>query len=530
MRIAAIVFPALFVIQGLLVAFGVYDTGRYVSHAAFVLTSIVFMGVAIASVLTPVSSRPGLYMRTWGLSAAGLALTLVTTGFATPLTIGLILMLYDAYRLLGVKGLLVSTLLMSIAVVIDIYRGLIIGDTFPVYTVLVIVGVVIVVGIILIVLRVQHIRQSILEKSVSQTQLERDRIATLMNNLTQGVMSIDSKGIVRTYNAATLNILDTNESLTGRHLDEILVVKNEDGNRIELFSTMQQHRSLIRDDLYYHYSDDVVRIEVVITPIRSSGMTRETDIDRGFLVLVRDITKQKNLDEERDEFISVVSHELRTPIAITEGTLSNIRAMLEKGVASREKIEPILQGAHEQIIFLARMVNDLSTLSRAERGIADDPEDIDIYELLTSLYAEYTPEAASHNLRFNLDVQRNVGVVRTSRLYLAELMQNLVTNALKYTDKGSVTIHAKRQGNAIIISVVDTGIGISKTDQKKIYEKFYRSEDYRTRETRGTGLGLYVASKLARKIDTKILLKSRINHGSEFSFAIPVLDEGDTND
>lgn len=525
MRIAAIIFPSLFVIQGLLVAFGIYDTGRYVNHIVFAVASVVFMGMAIASVLTPVSSKPGLYMRTWGLSTVGLILTLVTTGFATPLTIGLILMLFDAYRLLGIKGLLGSTLLMAIAVGIDIYRGLLIHDGFPVYTVLVVIGVLIVVGIILIILRVQYIRQSILERSVAQTQLERDRISTLMNNLTQGVVSIDSKGIIRTYNAATLNILDTNESLTGKHVDEVLVVKNEDGERVELFSSMKSGmHSLIRDDLYYHYSDDVVRIEVVVTPIRSSGLRRETDIDRGFLILLRDITKQKNLDEERDEFISVVSHELRTPIAITEGTLSNIRAMMEKGTASRETIEPILQGAHDQIIFLARMVNDLSTLSRAERGIADDPETINVYELITSIYSEYTSEAAAHNLKLNLDVERSVGSVRTSRLYLAELMQNFVTNALKYTDKGSVTIRAVRHRESITFSVVDTGIGISKTDQKKIYDKFYRSEDYRTRETRGTGLGLYVASKLARKIDTKIELKSRLNHGSEFSFTLPAAE------
>lgn len=521
MRIAAIIFPSLFIIQGLLVALGIFDTGRYVNHTVFVISSIAFMAVAIASVLTPIDSRPGLYMRTTLLSITGLTLTLVTTGFATPLAIGLILMLFDAYRLLGIKGLLSSTLLMAIAIGIDIYRGVLAHDSFPVYPVLVAIGVLVVFGIILIILRVQHVRQTALERSIAQAQLERDRITTLMNNLTQGVMSIDGKGIIRTYNAATLNILDTNDSLTGRHIDEVLMLKSEEGSRVELFKLMRrENRYLLRDDLYYHYSDDVVRIEVVVTPIRSSGMKRETDIDRGFLVLIRDITKQKNLDEERDEFISVVSHELRTPIAITEGTLSNIRAMLDKGIASREKIEPILVGAHEQIIFLARMVNDLSTLSRADRGIADTPEDINIHELLTSLYAEYTPEATASNLKFNLDVERARVTVRTSRLYLAELLQNLVTNAIKYTDKGSVTIRAAQQDGRVTISVIDTGIGISKTDQKKIYEKFYRSEDYRTRETRGTGLGLYVASKLARKIDTQIILKSRLNHGSDFSFSL----------
>lgn len=525
MRVAAIIFPSLFVVQGLLVAFGVIDMGRYVNHTVFVVASIAFMGLAIASVLTPVSWRAGLYMRTWLFSFVGLILTMVTTGFATPLAVGLILMLYDAYRLLGVKGLLVSTLMMAVAIGIDIYRGLLIGDTFPVYPMLVAVGVLVVTGVILMILRVQHIRQSALEKSMSQAQLERDRINTLMNNLAQGVLSVDNKGIIRTYNAATLNILDTNESLIGKHIDEVLDVKNEEGKRVQLFSLMRREkRYLQRDDLYYHYSDDVVRIEIVVTPIRSSGLQREIDIDKGFLLLLRDITKQKNLDDERDEFISVVSHELRTPITITEGTLSNIRAIIEKGTMSKEKVEPALQAAHEQIIFLAKMVNDLSTLSRADRGLADTPENIDINELLTSLYNEYSDQVASHSLNFNLDVQHKIGEVHASRLYLAELLQNLITNAIKYTTKGSVTIRAKKVAGRVTISIVDTGIGISKADQKKIYDKFYRSEDYRTRETRGTGLGLYVASKLARKIDTSIKLKSRLNYGSEFSFTLPLID------
>lgn len=527
MRIAAIIFPSLFVIQGLLVSFGIIDNGRYIGHVPFAISAATFMLIAVVSVSMPISYRPGLYIRTWLFSFFGLVLTSITTGFATPLALGLILMLYDAYRLLWIKGLLVSTLMMAVAVGIDVYRGILIGDKFPIYAVLTSIGVLVITAVILLVLRVQNVRQSILERSIAQAQLERDRITTLVNNLTQGVLSVDGKGIVRTYNAATLNILDTNDSLNGHHIDEVLAVKNEEGKRINVFDLMNRSKHYtVRDDLYYHYNDDVVRLEVAITPIRSSGLQREIDIDKGFLVLLRDITKQKNLDDERDEFISVVSHELRTPITITEGTLSNIKAMYEKGKISRDKIEPALNAAHEQILFLAKMVNDLSTLSRADRGVSDTPEDIDVNEMLSSIYAEYLPQAKQRKLQLDIDVIPAIGKVHTSRLYLGELLQNLVTNALKYTEEGSVTIRATRRAGNITFSIIDTGIGISKADQKKIYQKFYRSEDYRTRETRGTGLGLYVSAKLARKIDTLIKLKSRLNHGSEFSFSLPlVVDE-----
>ena len=110
--------------------------------------------------------------------------------------------------------------------------------------------------------------------------------------------------------------------------------------------------------------------------------------------------------------------------------------------------------------------------------------------------------------------------IKTSELYLEELLQNLITNALKYTKEGEIKISITNHEKNIRFMVEDTGIGISKSDQKKIFDKFYRSEDYRTRETGGTGLGLYVSSKLADKLDTKIELSSKLNHGSKFWFDI----------
>ena len=102
----------------------------------------------------------------------------------------------------------------------------------------------------------------------------------------------------------------------------------------------------------------------------------------GYVIVLRDITREKSLEEERDEFISVVSHELRTPIAIAEGNVSNAKLLIEKG-AEKEKIDGALKQAYDQIEFLAGMINDLATLSRAERGrLAIEVETINIHELI----------------------------------------------------------------------------------------------------------------------------------------------------
>ncbi|QWQ32688.1 ATP-binding protein [Candidatus Minimicrobia naudis] len=106
---------------------------------------------------------------------------------------------------------------------------------------------------------------------------------------------------------------------------------------------------------------------------------------------------------------------------------------------------------------------------------------------------------------FNLDIGGRLGVVKVSRLYLEEILQNFITNAIRYTQKGSITLSIKKnKSGEITFKVIDTGIGISKADIAKIFDKFYRAEDYRTRETKGTGLGLYVSAKLAKKLGCKI--------------------------
>jgi len=177
--------------------------------------------------------------------------------------------------------------------------------------------------------------------------------------------------------------------------------------------------------------------------------------------------------------------------------------------------------AHDQVLYLAKMVNDLSTLSRAERGVADAGEDIDIAELAHKMHSAYDKDAQAKKLHLNLEAGPKLGKIHVSRLYVEELLQNFITNAIKYTKEGSVTIVVKQTKNKVRFTVKDTGIGISRGDQIKVFNKFYRSEDYRIRETNGTGLGLYVSAKLARKIGTKIELTSRINHGSSFSFELP---------
>lgn len=353
--------------------------------------------------------------------------------------------------------------------------------------------------------------------------LEQEQILTIVNNLADAVFSMDAEGVVSLHNAAGLNLLDTNTSVVGKHIKDIFVLEDESKEPVDLFKLIKDVRTVtVNDSLRMRSGDDVMRLELTFAPIRSSYSAKDpSGTSQGYILIARDITRLKSLEEERDEFISVVSHELRTPVAVAEGTISNAQVMLERDISDKKKLGDSLDEAHEQVVYLAKMVNDLSTLSRAERGVAAEIETIDVKELAHDLFNEYHSEAEKAGLHLNLELGTHLGSVQASRLYLHELLQNFITNAIKYTHKGTVTLRIHAKNDVLTFEVADTGIGISKTDQTKVFEKFYRSEDYRTRETSGTGLGLYVTKKLAKRMGTVISLQSRLNHGSAFSFQLP---------
>lgn len=358
------------------------------------------------------------------------------------------------------------------------------------------------------------------KKSLSEHQ----RMITLINNITDAILSTDEHGIINTYNSAALNLIDTNSGINGEHISQVLNLETTNKKPIDIFKELTKSSAIRqRDDVLMKIEDDdCIRLEVTLAPVQGGDkMTPD-----GYVLILRDITKTKSLEEERDEFISVVSHELRTPIAIAEGSLSNAKLLVERKMTS--KIPEAIDESHKQILFLARMINDLSTLSRAERGVADETEIIDVAELAAQINSEYSPQAGEKGLAFNLDIGGRLGVVKVSRLYLEEILQNFITNAIRYTQKGSITLSIKKnKSGEITFKVIDTGIGISKADIAKIFDKFYRAEDYRTRETKGTGLGLYVSAKLAKKLGCKIEVESRLNHGSTFRFKLKEFKNND---
>lgn len=357
----------------------------------------------------------------------------------------------------------------------------------------------------------------------NEVALEHERLESLIASMADGVIAVDKTIRVVLYNGAALNILDVNSSIQDKPLGDLLQLHDKNGQPVHTEDLIRKtKRATSNRDFVVHYADGSrINLYLSIAPVHLGYGTKG---DHGYVLLLRDITHEKSLEEERDEFISVVSHELRTPIAIAEGNISNAQFIMERENSNNSMISDALKVAHDQIVFLASMVNDLSTLSRAERGkLTVDVASINPHKLVAELVKSYLKEAHAKHLTLRSDIDPHLETLSSSELYVKEILQNFITNAIKYTETGSVVVSAQAKTNGVEFRVSDTGIGISKADQERVFDKFYRSEDYRTRATNGTGLGLYVTIKLARLIHAEISLESNLNVGSTFSIFVPNL-------
>lgn len=508
-----------------LIVFNIIPSIYYAGPEVAIALSLTWITLSIYYFFVSAHSRSDKAMRLVAYHIVALATLIFITGYSQPFACLFVLLFIGTNLYFGRAALVAS---MASLVVVGVVDGLVRFAEYPSVQLEILLSIagIVFLGIAAVGLSVaQETRRQSLLHSRARERLQYDRILTIINNLSDATFSTNEKGTVLMYNAAALDLLDTNDSIKGKNIGDLFNlsdVNSEANNLLQILNS--SNKATRRDDLNHTYVDgESVRLEITFAPIRSSySPLKKTNEENGYIVIMRDVTKQKSLEEERDEFIGVVSHELRTPITIVEGTLSNLSVLIDRSkVPDPATLAKNVETAHEQVLYLAKMVNDLSTLSRAERGVADATEEIHVTDLLHSLHHRYQKEAETRKLHLDIDLGAKLGTVNVSRLYLEELLQNLITNALKYTKEGSVTIQAKHSKNIIRFSVIDTGIGISRGDQAKVFSKFYRSEDFRIRETSGTGLGLYVSTKLAHKLHTTVELKSRLNHGSAFSFELP---------
>jgi signal transduction histidine kinase len=347
------------------------------------------------------------------------------------------------------------------------------------------------------------------------------RLPAFINSLGDAFLAVNSVGIIEQANSMAHSLLDAHE-LKGKLLSKLVPLVDPHGNDTDLLSVCRQSPSgFTSRDYRLRRPQDNMLIDVFVSASPLSMAFGEQD-EGGTAILLRDITHEKSIEKERDEFISVASHEMRTPVAIAEGSVSNAVLLAERSHLP-DPIMHVLKAAHEQLVFLGSLINDLAMLSRADRGkLTSALEDVDIGRLLLQLQNDYQPQANKKGLLIEVFSPPDIPNIKGSKLYIYEILQNFITNSIKYTDKGRITIKAEDIGGQIRMSLSDTGIGIDKFEQPKLFNKFFRSEDFRVRQISGTGLGLYISAKLAGLMGGSIEMHSELNVGSTFSLLLPI--------
>lgn len=352
----------------------------------------------------------------------------------------------------------------------------------------------------------------------SQTQIDHNRLISLINSLSDGFLAVGQDGKIELSNGVALDLLDTN-SLIGKNLTQAMPLLTSDGQPVGPLELIGKDHNFISRELKIKYQNgNFINLYINISAVRSGFGSYSQN---GYVLLFRDITKEKMAEDERDEFISVASHELRNPVAIAEGSLSN--AIL---LSSRDKtssaVSQVLKSAHEQIVFLSGLINDLAMVSRADRAkLAETAESFDPAEIISSLHSDYQSQAAKKGLEL-VAQPATLPKIYGSKLYTREILQNFITNAIKYTEKGKIVISAAADKQGVRLSVADSGIGIDQQEQQKLFAKFFRSQDSRVRNINGTGLGLYVSRKLAKLMGGSISMTSELNKGSVFTLSLPL--------
>ncbi|HET9417760.1 MAG TPA: ATP-binding protein [Chthoniobacterales bacterium] len=240
----------------------------------------------------------------------------------------------------------------------------------------------------------------------------------------------------------------------------------------------------------------------------------------GAVILFHDITELKRLDEMRRDFVANVSHELRTPLSILRGY---IETLLDSGQTSRDELRRILSVMERHSKRLGLLLDDLLRLAKLESA---DPNlelsSVRLDELCLNVARDWEKKLAAHNLRVLVDLAPGLPAVDADAPRLQEVLYNLLDNAVKYSPRGGeIRLRVEPRGEEIALSVTDNGIGISKEDLPRIFERFYRAEKSRGGDNGGTGLGLAIVKHIAQLHGGRVEAESEPGKGTTIRVILP---------
>lgn len=356
--------------------------------------------------------------------------------------------------------------------------------------------------------------------NIHQRILEQKKNEAILREIQDGIIVVDAEYKIVTMNAMAAQIIgaDLDASLH-RHFLEI--VKSE-----KLFEYIRQ---VVETGLSPHIEEEknifsltqeqqTRYYEFFITPIQLQKTGQASLI----VLLLRDVTRFKELDRLKNEFVMAASHELRTPLTGISMSIGLLRENIQRSLTDKER--ELLDTAHEETQRLKALVNDLLDLSKIEAGKMDmEFQKIAVSDLIEKAISVLQTQANEKGVELSSTFADKLPNVKADPNKVTWIITNLIANALRFTNPhGNITLHAEKAGEHVHISVQDTGAGIPYEYQSKIFEKFVQVKDGKHLE--GTGLGLTICKEMIRAHGGAIWVDSIPGEGSTFTFTLPIAE------
>ncbi|MEC4812991.1 MAG: PAS domain S-box protein [Scytonema sp. PMC 1069.18] len=367
--------------------------------------------------------------------------------------------------------------------------------------------------------------------ALQNTLAEAQGLNAILDNLADGLLVTNSSGQITHFNPAFLGMYALKiTEVSSQKYRELLMPGLAD-----LIERTQSHPGEV-------FAAEVLlakeRIgQAVATSIFKKTAANEPRVCFGSALLIRDVTTEKEIDQMKTDFISTVSHELRTPLTSVLGFASIIKEKLENDVfpflsAEDRKLQKTIKRVDDNLNIivseaerLTSLINDVLDIAKMEAGKVEwQMQPFDPTELINWAANSTSALFETNNLQFLTEIEPELPQVVGDRHRLLQVLINLISNAVKFTESGSVTCRVQQKNNGICISVIDTGIGIAPEDQPKVFEKFRQVGDTLTDKPKGTGLGLPICKQIVDHHGGRIWVESELGKGSTFSFIIPIYE------
>ncbi len=293
----------------------------------------------------------------------------------------------------------------------------------------------------------------------------------------------------------------------------VRAIDRDDGERVGLVLfqvSLKEHDLFVRGAMRQVYGVALVSLMLVLGIIAIHVRLY------GFAIRA---TKLEEVDRMKDDFISMASHELRSPLTVLRGYIDILKSGFLAKIPSGESAEAnrYLNNMEESVTRLNNLVEDILNVSRLEQNrLPIVMGDIDLDALIAKIVSQFSLEAKQHGLTLSYEATR-LPQVRGDTDRVTQIIVNMLSNAIKYTPAGSVRVLTKETDDAILVTVADTGLGISAEGMKNLFSKFYRVKTDQTVKISGTGLGLWISREIARKMDGEITVESIEGVGSHFT-------------